>query len=144
MPAYLGSTPPTAVYVGSTPVTAVYVGGTQVWASFTPGTTTYETPGTYTFNIPSGAKSLDIICMGGGAGGTNGVIGNGQGGKACAPSSLTVARGTGERDIPPSTTTLTVTVGAGGASNVQKGADSTVVGDGLWGWFEYPLSLIHI
>lgn len=139
MALYLGGTSASKVYVGSTLASAVYLGSTKVWASFTPGTTTYSTVGTFTYTIPVGAQYLDIIVCAGGEAGTNGTIGNGQGGKAGAfninGASFMLGGSGNVNRIPLTTTTLSVTVGAGGASNGADGAKSLVTGTGLyWGF----------
>jgi hypothetical protein len=137
MPLYIGGTAASKVYVGGTLASAVYLGSTKVWASFTPGTTTFSTVGTSTYTIPAGAQYLDIIVCSGGEAGTNGTLGNGQGGKAGVFNGGTfILGGSGNVNrIPLTTTTLSVVVGAGGASNGADGAKSSVTGTGLyWGF----------
>lgn len=137
MAVYIGGSPVTGVYLGGTAAQKVYLGATEVWANFTPSVTEYATVGTFTYTIPSGCTSLTMVAFGGGAAGSNGTIGNGQGGKAGTPASYIVARGSGPRDIPLSTTSLTVVVGAGGVASQGKGGDSTVTGTGLTWWIEF-------
>lgn len=123
------------VYLGSTAVSAVYLGSTLIYKS-APELTTYSTAGTFTYTIPAWCTTLDIICLGGGeAGGVAWLLGTGSGGKAGGWGSSTLVRGT---SIPFSTTTLAVTVGAGGNGSQgnypapgQDGQASTV--SGTWG-----------
>lgn len=74
-------------------------------------TTRFDTPGTFTYGIPSGATKLDVIALGSGAGSSGTSIGSSMGAPAGLWSSATFDIGGAE--IPPGTTTLSVTVGAG-------------------------------
>ena len=100
-------------------------------SSTLPNTTSYTTAGSYTYTIPGWANKLDIIVLGGGGGGqSSNFFQSGNGGLGGTWSSATaVDLGT---TIPGSTTTLSVTVGAGGASTSNGGA-SSVSGTGYAG-----------
>jgi hypothetical protein len=123
------------VYLGSTAVSAVYLGSTLIYKS-TPELTTFSTAGAFTYTIPTWCNTLDIICLGGGeAGGVAWLLGTGSGGKAGGWGSSTLTRGS---NIPFSTATLAVTVGAGGTGSQGNwpapggdGQASTV--SGTWG-----------
>jgi hypothetical protein len=77
------------------------------------GDSTYTTPGTYTWTVPSGVYSISITAIGGGGGGGQGKIFNtgGAGGNLAVINTLTVTPGQ----------TFTVTVGAGGNANTDGG-----------------------
>lgn len=83
---------------------------------FTPRTTSYTTAGTHTYTIPSWSNFLDVTLIGAGGGGHAGneVGQGGEGGDAGSWASETLERGV---DFPVGATTLTLTVGAGGAPN---------------------------
>ncbi|RAV17519.1 hypothetical protein DQP57_00400 [Mycobacterium colombiense] len=102
-----------------------------------PVVATYETPGTYTYEIPDWAVYLDFILLGGASGGTPGsnVQGNTGSGVGGVPGSWTTAT-ISTTSGWPSGGTITVTVGSGGAqSNTQgvnnNGAASTVSSPGM-------------
>ena len=126
----------TVVYAPSVPeVNAPFIA--SVTAVYAPGvglsTTTFTTPGTYTWVCPSGITEVDVKCYGGGGGGGTGqhlglpftdAAGGGGGGAYAERIAVPVTPGT----------TYTVVVGAGGTSNGQgntagSGTDSTFTGD---------------
>lgn len=81
-----------------------------------PRPTEYSTPGTYTYSIPPWANYIDSVLNGGGGGGCGGnpAFGwGGEGGYAGVWQGETLVRGI---DFPSGATTLTITVGAGGAA----------------------------
>lgn len=87
-----------------------------------PNWTGYTTAGSFTYTIPSWAEKVDIVAIGGGGGGGGGAIwGAGGGGHAGSWSTpVTIERGV---HFPASgTTTITGTVGAGGAAQLTGGA----------------------
>ena len=81
--------------------------------------TMMATPGTYSYQIPPFADTIDVIALGGGGGGATGGFGYGLGGLAGQWQTATLVRGVG---IPWASTTLSGTIGAGG---VQGGNGST-------------------
>jgi hypothetical protein len=98
--------------------------------------TSYSTPGgPYTYTVPSFMVTgdlFDFIIYAGGAGGNAGIYGSGGGAGQRVTRALLVY-GT---DIPLSTTTFTVTVGApgaGGTNNATAGGNSTVAITGYSG-----------
>lgn len=105
-----------------------------------PLTTPFAGPGTtYTYDIPNWLKygdCLDVAALGGGSGGQGAVFAlPGMGGNAGSWLTRTLIYGV---DVPVSTTTLTVTVGQGGAGGFPptggpgvNGGDSTITGAGL-------------
>lgn len=89
------------VRVGTTPATAVYLGTEKVWPSFTPQQSQWykfdnNNGLTLASNVPwpAGAEFVDVIIVGGGAGGTGtGISGNRQlGGGAGAWQGVTIPR----------------------------------------------------
>lgn len=86
--------------------------------------TTYSTAGSYTYTIPSWAYKIDVILLGGGAGGRSGGAGfnNGEGGGAGSWVATTLTRGV---NIPFSTTTITGSVATAGAGGTNLGAAPT-------------------
>lgn len=83
---------------------------------FTPRSTVFTTTGSHTYTIPSWANFVDVTMVGGGGGGHRGneVGQGGEGGDAGSWASETLQRGV---DFPVGASTLTFTVGAGGAPN---------------------------
>lgn len=84
-----------------------------------PGQQAYTTPGSYSFVVPAGVTSICAVCVGGGASGRGfGVVStHGYGGMAGAlayVNNISVTPGE----------TLTVVVGAGGASQASEGGAS--------------------
>lgn len=80
-----------------------------------PQTTEFSTSGTSTYAVPSwmvAGDQFDIVLIGAGGGGAQGA--NGFGGAEGAWNSVTLTYGT---DIPTSTTSFSVVVGAGGAGS---------------------------
>jgi hypothetical protein len=86
----------------------------------TPVLVEYPTAGTYTYTVPSWAKYVDVIALGGGGGGHAGyfTIGNGGGGHSGVWKTQTLQRGV---DFGAAVTSMTVTVGAGGAGGNVTG-----------------------
>lgn len=103
-----------------------------------PSTSVYTIAGVHTYTIPTWMKwgdNIDIIALGAGGGGENSSFYlTGQGGNPGNWTTRTVVYGV---DIPTSTTTLAVDVGAGGSGGSglfgpgHTGGDSTVTGTGL-------------
>lgn len=105
-----------------------------------PTVTNYGTPGTYTYTVPTWMKwgdKFDIAGLGAGGGGQSAYgWAVGQGGYAGIWSTQTLVYGV---DIPLSTTTFTVTVGAGGIGGADgtfgfpgsAGGDTTIAITGL-------------
>ena len=104
--------------------------GTLSWTGkggFTPVTQTYDTAGTTTYTIPSGATRMRIRCIGGGGGGGGGRCsaylsgrGGGGGGAGASWSEMTYAIA----DIGTAgSTVLSITVGAGGTGGAGQTAN---------------------
>lgn len=94
--------------------------------------TNYNVAGTYTYSIPTWAGAVDVIALGGGGGGQDGFIFsfvsfNGNSGNHGVWATSTLTRGT---TLPGGTSTLNVTVGAGGA-RAGAGSASSVTGAGV-------------
>ena len=76
------------VYVGITLASEVYLGTVKVWPDKAPELFTFPYVSglatQHNWNIPAGAKHVDVILCGGGGGGSNGTLalGNGKGGSA--------------------------------------------------------------
>jgi hypothetical protein len=87
------------VYVGITLASSVYLGTEKVWPDKAPELFTFSYVSglatQHNWNIPSGAKHVDLIVCGGGGGGSNGtlVLGNGKGGSAGLWNSARVSIG---------------------------------------------------
>lgn len=114
----IGDAIPTKHYFADYPVTRIFHGDEYVWPPMSAVITPYSAPGTHTFNIPDTAHVIDVVLLGGGGGGAGGAnVGNGdgQGGNAGTWQTVTLVRGV---NIPWATTSITVTVGAGGAGGV--------------------------
>jgi uncharacterized protein YjdB len=115
---WLSDTPATAAFNNSTAglVSAIAVGSANISASLNGQTATtgisveataFSTPGLYTWIVPAGVTSIQIVATGGGGGGTGGAIGNAGsagGNGAIVTSTLTVNPGD----------SLSVSVGGGG------------------------------
>lgn len=96
----------------------------------------YTTAGAYAYTIPTAATVIDGILLGGGGGGQNGYLVpywfsyinvNGAAGAPGAFKTFTWTRGT---DIPWTTTQITGTVGAGGAT-AAAGSATTATATGV-------------
>lgn len=146
-------TPPSSILsasVGYSTTTTPWFGmGVDSGAGFhAPVTQSYPTAGPDTYMIPTWAKYIDIILMGGGGCGQYGgaFYTNGQGGSGGVWNATTVTMGV---DIPVTTTSITMNVGAGstgsggGATTVSAtgwtgglsaagGTDGTLNGYGSW------------
>jgi hypothetical protein len=96
-----------------------------------PATQEYTTAGTYTYEIPYWSTAIDLILLGAGGGGTYGGINNGVGGGAGSWKTTTLERGS---DIPWATTTISITVGQGGAPGAVTGASAMAGGDTTATW----------
>jgi hypothetical protein len=87
------------VYVGNTLASEVYLGTVKVWPDKAPELFTFPYVSglatQHNWNIPSGAKHVDLIVCGAGGGGSNGtlVLGNGKGGSAGKWNSTRVSIG---------------------------------------------------
>lgn len=122
-----------AVYVGNTEAREIYLGGTRVWPESTLVTFNYAgTSQSYqrTWTVPVGAKRVDLIVCGGGAGGSNGtlVLGQGVGGGAGEWGRVSLV--VGEQIAAGSTVTFNIGRGGagGGALNTPVngwGSDAT-------------------
>lgn len=92
----------------------------------------FPAAGTYTYDLPSWIADGDQVAIAmipGGGGGTSGqYFGYGWGGSAGTWQAATLTYGS---DIPGSTTSFTVTVGAGGVSGGGTGGASSVSGAGF-------------
>ncbi|MGC4964230.1 hypothetical protein [Gordonia sp. DT101] len=78
-------------------------------------TQTYTAAGTYTYTIPVWCRYIDVILIGGGASGQTGsgsIATSGAGGSAGSWNAIRLERGV---NIPWTITTITITIGAGGA-----------------------------
>jgi hypothetical protein len=109
-------------------------GGLSATVSFPenkPATEEYTVAGTYTYQIPYWCTAIDLILLGAGGGGTYGGINNGVGGGAGSWKTATLERGS---DIPWATTTVSITVGQGGAAGAFTGASATAGGDTTATW----------
>jgi hypothetical protein len=129
-----GSTPAFQVGPGQVNITSFFsidrgvtVYGQAPATPFLPQTTDYSIPGSYTYNVPAGATTLDVIAVGGGGGGAGGSRdaataahsgGAGGGGAGYALRSISVPD-LGYR------TALTVVVAAGGAGGAGVTADTS-------------------
>jgi hypothetical protein len=96
-----------------------------------PATQGYTAAGTYTYQIPYWCTAIDLILLGAGGGGTYGGINNGVGGGAGSWKAATLERGS---DIPWATTTISITVGQGGAPGAFTGASAMAGGDTTATW----------
>jgi hypothetical protein len=96
-----------------------------------PATQDYTTAGTYSYQIPYWCTAIDLILLGAGGGGTYGGINNGVGGGAGSWKTATLERGS---DIPWATTTISITVGQGGAPGAFTGASAMAGGDTTATW----------
>lgn len=100
-----------------------------------PATISFVTAGSGSYAIPSWAKYIDMIFMGGGGASSSGGFpfssSNGQGGAGGAWGAVTVQMGV---DIPMSTTSISYVVGAGGAAAFSgpgaSGSNSTASATG--------------
>lgn len=92
-----------------------------------PELTTFSATGAYNYSVPFWCDRVDIILIGGGKGGSQGLFG-GVGGQAAAWLSITMVRGAG---IPWTTTSITGTVGLGGTSNSGNGGNTTATATGM-------------
>jgi hypothetical protein len=130
---FQGNTTPVPVYdtQGET-VHIVYSGSTQGWIPINDGAVAFETPQSYTVDF--------LVIAGGGGGG--GAYGNNNGGGGAGgyrnsyASETSGANSSSESSASFSAGTVyTVTVGAGGTSNVapgaQNGGDSSITGSGF-------------
>lgn len=111
----------------------VVAGGYGLGETYVGGVvSTFSTAGTSGYSIPPWAVSLDVIVLGAGGGGQDGFVFffvpfSGAGGLAGTFSTATLTRG---GNLPGGTSSLSVTVGAGGLRNAV-GASSSVTGTGV-------------
>jgi hypothetical protein len=96
-----------------------------------PATQEYTTAGTYAYEIPYWCTAIDLILLGAGGGGTYGGINNGVGGGAGSWKTATLER---DSDIPWATTSISITVGQGGAPGAVTGASAMAGGDTTATW----------
>ncbi|QDP44873.1 hypothetical protein SEA_POCAHONTAS_5 [Mycobacterium phage Pocahontas] len=117
-----GNVNPTTFRVGTLTPTRIFLGTNLVWPEIPTPETIFSTAGAYTYNIPAGARFIDVILLGGGGGGRGMALADawGKGGDGGTWQSVTLERGV---HIPWSTTQITGTVGAGGTA-----------GAGSWGF----------
>ena len=111
----------------SIPWLGLSAAGGVINPQFAPQTTEYGTAGTYTYHVPSWAavagNKFDIIVLGGGGGGNQSFFGAAElGGAGGSWSTVTLTYGA---DIPLTTTTFSVTVGASGGAGIENGANPT-------------------
>lgn len=129
-----GQYPIIRVRAGSTtgPVVAVGAGLAEEYVAGL--RTSFTTPGTTTYTIPSWLAGLDRIALGAGGGGGASFFVTGEGGLGGHFAVDTLVLGTG---LPFSTPTLSITVGAGGIGGTTTGGSpgtgqaSTVTGIGV-------------
>jgi hypothetical protein len=102
---------------------------TAAFPANAPTTTPYSAAGTYTYDIPYWCTYVDLILLGGGGGGANGmgVFAPGAGGLGGSWAKVTVQRGVG---VPWTTASIAVTVGSGGAAAIN-GGNTTATGAGM-------------
>lgn len=93
-------------------------------------TTPFTTVGANNYPIPVWCRYIDIVLIGGGEAGTNGSFATGLGGDEGKWATFTLERGV---HIPWTATIITITVGAGGASNGADGGASTAAASGWAG-----------
>jgi hypothetical protein len=91
--------------------------------------------GTYSYTIPYWCTTIDLILLGAGGGGTYDAFGNEVGGGAGNWKTVTAQRGS---DIPWATTTINVTVGAGGAGGTLGVPQGGPGGDTTASWDTAP------
>jgi Concanavalin A-like lectin/glucanases superfamily len=94
-----------------------------------PTTQEFSPAGNYTYNIPYWCRYIDLILLGGGGGGANAIGGviPGAGGQAGFWTTTTVQRGL---QIPFTTASIALTVGAGGAG-AANGAPTMATATGM-------------
>ena len=86
--------------------------------TYAPQTTSFTTVGSATYTVPAWCNFVDVIVLGGGQGGGAGTVGlTGSGGNAGSWNSALLSRGTS--NLPWETTSISVTVGAGGIKGAQ-------------------------
>ena len=88
-----------------------------------PGQAYYSSPGSYTFDVPSGVTQISAVCVGGGGGGggnngTSGPGSSGGGGGGLAYGTFSVTSGE----------SLTVTVGGGGSGGSPSSTGAAASG----------------
>jgi hypothetical protein len=93
--------------------------------------TPYPGAGIYAFPIPFWCKTIDLILLGAGGGGTYAPFSNGVGGGAGEWNVASLQRGT---DIPWAATTINVTVGQGGSGGTPSAPDAAPGGDTTASW----------
>jgi len=92
----------------------------------------YGVVGAHTYDIPVWADYLDVVVLGGGGGGHGcGLLAWGDGGEGGDWNQVTLERGV---DIPGTTTTLSVTVGGGGAGHAGNGSNGAASSASGTGW----------
>jgi hypothetical protein len=96
-----------------------------------PEITHYGTTGTHTYTIPAWADYLDVVVLGGGGGGHGCGFLWGDGGEGGDWNQVTLER---DVDIPLTTATLSVTVGAGGAGSSSDGSNGGASSASGTGW----------
>lgn len=90
------------------------------------GNQNYTSPGTYSFRVPAGVRSITITAVGGGGGGGGSTeVGRGGGGGGGAAGGYTTV----SRSVTPGES-LSITVGAGGAGSPYVGRERGAGGGG--------------
>ena len=114
-------------YTGNTPWFGIGIAeGDVPPAYFAPRTTTYDTVGTFVYDVPPWANFVDdVLCSAGGGahGGYGGVPITGEGGKAGVWATETLVRGVDFPDVPNATITFDVPAGGAGGPKEEDGAD---------------------
>lgn len=111
----------------------VVAGGYGLGEKYTGGVITqYNVAGTYTYTVPTWAGAIDVVALGGGGGGQDGFVFSfvsffGNPGQHGVWATSTLTKGT---TLPNGTSTLNITVGAGGARE-GAGHASSVAGTGV-------------
>lgn len=119
---YVGALALTPTYSQNIPWLALSSEAVTSEGTFAPTITSYDVPGTYTFSIPFWANYIDVIVIGGGGGaGAGGFLATGVGGSPGQWAGQVIQRST---DFLSAETTLTVTVGGGGALSAAGGNSS--------------------
>jgi hypothetical protein len=121
---------------------AKFSGSGQLTATATlahpPKTDEFSVPGTYNYDIEPWCTEIYVFVLGAGGGGSPGVPA-GRGGQGGLWGTVKLWRGAGDdpdgnaTPLPPSTTSITITVGSGGpgGANPNAGGDTTATADGM-------------
>lgn len=133
MAIYVGGvevTSASGVYVGGTKASEVYLGTTKVWPTFTPVQSGWYSPDPrHGFTVPwmAGASKVDVIMIGGGAGGDGtGIGGNAQIGGGAGPwgaGTISV------NDSGSTVTSLGIVTSMSGSNDGKGGTSLTTAGN---------------